>query len=199
MASITPARVLDADPLSRQEVEALIRACSHRAPTGVRNRALIALLWRGGLRISEALDLHPKDVDVDAGTVVVQRGKGGKRRVVGLDAGAMALVSRWMAVRRKLGVSNRAPLLCTLRGGRIEASYPRHLFPRLARKAGIERRVHPHALRHLCAIEMEREGAPISTIRDTLGHSSVAVTDTYLRRLGAGEAVAFGRSREWGL
>jgi site-specific recombinase XerD len=173
-ASTGRERVLDADPLSRQEVEALIRACSHRAPTGVRNRALIVLLWRGGLRISEALDLYPKDVDVGAGVVVVQRGKGGKRRVVGLDAGAMALVARWVEVRRRLGISNRSPLLCTLAGGRMEASYARHLLPRLARKAGVERRVHPHALRHLCAVELEREGAPISTIRDTLGQVTPA-------------------------
>ena len=190
--------VLEADPLSRSDVEALLRACSRRAPTGVRNRALIALLWRGGLRISEALDLHLKDIDPETGTVVVQRGKGGKRRVVGVDEGTLALVARWIEVRKSLDLPRNAPLICTLRGGRIDSSYARHLLPRLARRAGIDRRVHPHALRHLCAVEMEREGAPVSTIRDALGHSSVAVTDRYLRRIGAGAAVEFGRTRELG-
>jgi site-specific recombinase XerD len=187
----------DTDVLTRRDVEAIIRECSGRAPTGVRTRALIVLLWRSGLRISEALDLYPKDVDLEAGTVVVQHGKGDKRRVVALDPGAVALVARWLEVRRRLGIPNRAPLICTLRGGRVDASYARHLLPRLARRVGIERRIHPHALRHLCAVELEREGAPVSTIRDVLGYSSVAVTDRYPRRIGAGEAVEFARSTSW--
>ena len=84
---------LDADLLSGSEVELLLRQCSRRAPTGVRNRALLAVLWRCGLRLGEALALKAKDFDADAGTLVVQRGKGGKRRVVGVDAGTAALVT----------------------------------------------------------------------------------------------------------
>jgi site-specific recombinase XerD len=79
----------------------------------------------------------------------------------------------------------------------IEQSYVRHLLPRLARKAGVEKRVHAHGLRHAYAVELEREGATVSTIRDLLGHSSLAVTDRYLRRIGASEAVEFARQREW--
>ncbi len=59
----------------------------------------------------------------------------------------------------------------------------------IGRRAGIERRCHPHPLRHRFAVELEREGAPVSAIRDLLGHSSLAVTDRYLRRSGASEAV----------
>ena len=190
---------LDADLLSSAEIESLIKACSNRAPTGVRNRAMIALAWRSGLRIGEVLALKPKDVDLDAGTLVVQHGKGDKRRVVGLDSGTVALLARWLDVRKKRGINGRATVICTLDGGVIEQSYVRHLLPRLAAKAGIEKRVHAHALRHSYAIELEKEGATISTIRDLLGHSSAAVTDRYLRRLGAGEAVEFARNREWSL
>jgi integrase/recombinase XerD len=75
----------------------------------------------------------------------------------------------------------------------------RHLLPRLAAKAGIGKRIHAHGLRHAYAASLEREGATISMIRDLLGHSSAAVTDRYLRRLGAGEAVEFARKREWAL
>ena len=78
------------------EVRALIKACSNRAPTGIRNRALLVLLYRGGLRLSEALRLYPKDLDRDAGTVTVLVGKGGKRRTIGLDPGAFAVVERWL-------------------------------------------------------------------------------------------------------
>jgi integrase/recombinase XerD len=188
---------LDADLLSPAEIETLIRACSNRAPTGIRNRALIALAWRCGLRISEMLALAPKDVDDGGGTVVVQHGKGGKRRAVGMDAGTAALVQRWSQTRGKLSVPRSAPLICTLAGGRIDPSYVRHLLPRLANRAGILKRVHAHGLRHAYAVELEREGATISMIRDALGHSSAAVTDRYLRRLGVGEAVDFGRARTW--
>jgi integrase len=62
-------RTLDADLLSPQEIEALLRACSNRAPTGIRNRALIALTWRSGLRIGEVHALKPKDTDLDHGTL----------------------------------------------------------------------------------------------------------------------------------
>jgi site-specific recombinase XerD len=190
-------RRLDADLLTPQEIEALIRTCSNRAPTGIRNRALIALAWRSGLRIGELLALRTKDVDLNSGTLVVQHGKGDKRRVVGLDAGTSALLARWLESRRNRGVNGKAPVFCTLQGREVDQSYVRHLLPRLATKAGVEKRVHAHALRHAYAIELEREGATVSTIRDLLGHSSAAVTDRYLRRLGAGEAVEFARQRDW--
>src|SRR5207245_4729655 len=86
---------------------------------------------------------------------------------------------------------------CTLPRGPLYSSYIRHLLPRLAKRAGIEKRVHAHGLRHAYAVELEREGATISTIRDLLGHSSASVTDRYLRRLGASAAVEFARTRPW--
>lgn len=158
-------RRLDADLLTAHEIERVVRACSHRAPTGIRNRALIAVAWRSGLRLGEVLALRPKDIDLEAGTLVVQHGKGDKRRVVGLDAGTAALIARWLEVRRQRGINGRARIFCTLRGDELDQSYVRHLLPRLARKAGIEKRVHAHALRHAYAVELEREGAPISSIR----------------------------------
>src|SRR4029450_10919496 len=87
------------------EVRSLITACSNRAPTGIRNRALLVLLYRAGCRISEALRLGPKDLDRAAGTVTVLRGKGGTRRTIGLDPGAFAVVERSFDVRAKLGMS----------------------------------------------------------------------------------------------
>lgn len=187
---------LDADLLTGAEVELLMRQCSRRAPTGVRNRALLAVLWRCGLRLGEALALAPKDFDPDQGTLVVQRGKGGKRRVVGVDAGTAALVGRWLEVRRRRGIGGRN-LFCSLRGRPMDQSYVRHLLPRLARKAGVERRVHAHGLRHAFAVDMVRSGAPLYVVRDALGHSSVATTQVYLSRVGAHEAVDAMREREW--
>lgn len=192
-----PKGKLDADLLTPSEVERLLRVCSNRAPTGIRNRAMVAMAWRSGLRIGEVLALRLKDIDLDGGTLVIQHGKGDKRRVVGIDAGTGALLARWIEVRARRDINGRAPSFCTLKGGQIDQSYVRHLLPRLARRAGIEKRVHAHALRHLYAVELEREGATLSTIRDLLGHSSASVTDRYLRRIGASDAVEFARERKW--
>ena len=163
----------------------------------MRNRALIATLWRCGLRIGVALALAPKDFDPDSGTLVVQRGKGGKRRVVGVDSGTVALVGRWLEVRRKRAIPSGAPLFCSLAGNPMDQSYVRHLLPRLGRKAGVERRVHAHGLRHAFAVGMVRDGAPLYTVRDALGHASIATTQVYLSRVGAHEAVEAMRNREW--
>jgi len=188
---------LDADLLTPAEIELLMRQCSTRAPTGVRNRALIAVLWRCGLRIGEARALSVKDFEPDSGTLVVQRGKGGRLRVVGVDAGTVALVGRWLEVRRKRGVTGGGPLFCSLAGRPLDLSYVRHLLPRLARKAGIERRVHAHGLRHAFAVDMVRSGAPLYVVRDALGHASIATTQVYLSRVGAHETVEAMRSRGW--
>ena len=98
------------------EVQALIRACSSRAPTGIRNRALIVVMWRCGLRVGEALALEPRDVDLDAGTLRVRHGKGDKSRTVGIDAAACGLLARWIDRRKALAHNGRRKLFCTLDG-----------------------------------------------------------------------------------
>ena len=142
-------------------MKGLIRACSKRAATGVRNRALIVVLYRAGLRISEALAIYPKDLDAQAGAIRVLHGKGDHDRVVGLDAGAWAILQNWLDRRAAAGINGHAPLFCTLKGKRMTSAYVRTLLPRLARKAGIDKRVHAHGLRHTFAFELAGEGTPI--------------------------------------
>lgn len=197
MSPAKPSRRLPAELLTPGEIRALMAACSHRAPTGVRNRALIAVLWRAGLRLGEALALRPKDLDAARGTVTVLHGKGDKSRTVGMDAQAFDSVARWLEVRRKLGVGPSAPLFCTLAGGELSQDYIRALLPRLARKAAVTKRVHAHGLRHAHAHELAMEGKPAHLIRDQLGHSSLSTTDRYLRRLGSQELIDAMRSRTW--
>ena len=85
-ARTKPKRRLPPEILTDTEVLAVMRACGE-SDTGVRNQALIAILYRSGLRVAEALALYPKDVDPAAGTVRVLCGKGGRSRTVGIDAG----------------------------------------------------------------------------------------------------------------
>ncbi|MGH2908725.1 MAG: tyrosine-type recombinase/integrase [Solirubrobacteraceae bacterium] len=183
--------------LSEAEVIGLLKACSSRAPTGVRNRALIAVLWRCGLRISEALSLELRDVDLQAGTVRVRHGKGDRSRTVGIDEQTTALLARWIDRRKKLSPGARAPIFCTLQGGRLDSSYVRRMLPRLAKRAGVERRVHAHGLRHTYASELAREGTAINVIRDALGHTSLAVTDRYLRDVAPTHVIDTMRARRW--
>jgi site-specific recombinase XerD len=189
-----PAEILTSD-----EVRALITACSNRAPTGVRNRALLVLLYRAGCRISEALRLRPKDLNRAAGTVTVLRGKGGTRRTIGLDPGAFAVVERWLDVRAKRGISGHAPIVCTLKGKPVASAYVRALMPRLARRAGIEKRVHAHGLRHTHAAELALEGHPMNLIHAQLGHSSLVTTSRYLAHIAPAQLIAAMRARTWSL
>ncbi len=190
-------RKLPAEILTPDEVRALLHACSKRAPTGIRNRALIALLYRGQLRIAEALALKPKDLDRQSGTVRVLHGKGNRARTVGLDDGAMAVIELWLARRSVLGMTGRQPLFCTLGGKPLKASYCRSLFARLARRAGIDKRVHPHGLRHTGAAELRAEGQDIGVISKQLGHSSIATTARYLDHIQPAAVIEAMRKRVW--
>ena len=190
-------RKLPPEPLSADEVKRLIKQPSGRAPTGIRNRALLVLLYRGGLRCSEALALRPKDLDIDAGTVRVLHGKGDKSRLVGLDAGAMAIIQVWLDKRASLGFNGRQRLICTLQGKPVSSRYVRSLLPRLAAKAGIEKRVHAHGLRHTLASELSAEGVPLPLIQSQLGHANLSTTDRYIRGLAPQEVVDAMKKREW--
>ncbi len=186
-----------AEPLTESEVNALIKACSNRAPTGIRNRALIIVLYRGGLRITEALLLKPKDVDVESGVVRVLRGKGEKARTVALDPASVAVVQRWLDVRSNLGIRNNQALFCTLAGGPTSAPYVRQMLKRMALRAGIEKRVTPHNLRHTMAAQLAAEGVPVNVIQRALGHSNAATTSHYLDHIAPQQVIDAMRARTW--
>ena len=174
----------------------LMNACSKR-PTGGRNRALLAVLYRAGLRINEALSLYPKDLDPHNGAIRVLNGKGGKSRVVGMDAEAFAVVNRWMDLRAKRGLGPLAPAFCMLDGSQLNPSYIRVLVPRLARKAGIAKRVHAHGLRHTHAAQLREEGLDIGLISKQLGHCSIATTARYLDHIAPFAVIDAMRERRW--
>jgi site-specific recombinase XerD len=178
--------------LERREVEALLAGCG-TSPTGRRDRAVLTLLWRSGLRISEALALRPADVNLSAGTVRVLRGKGGRARTVALDALARSALEAWLAVRP----AGRGPLFCPASKPEqaLKSNHVRNRLRRLAARAGIEKRVHPHGLRHTYAVELDEEGFPLRDIRDLLGHANASTTDAYLRGLGASSAIERAKIR----
>jgi integrase len=100
------------DPPSVEEIVAVMRATGDTA-AGVRMRGLIVVLWRAGLRISEALSLAQSDLDQQRGAILVRRGKGGKRREVGMDRWAWEQLRPWLQIRTTLPVGM---LLCVIHG-----------------------------------------------------------------------------------
>ncbi len=146
--------------------------------------------------MSEALALRPSDVDLSAGTVRVLHGKGDKARTAWLDPDASAHVARWLDARRKLGLRN-GQLLCGLDGRPWTPQAAREALYRAARKAGLEKRVHPHRLRHSHAAELALEGVPTPVIQQQLGHANLAARDRYLRGIAPAQVGAYIRRRRW--
>jgi integrase/recombinase XerD len=178
-----------AEILSGEEVSALLGACSPRAKTGIRNRALLMLLYRSGLRVGEVLAIRPSDVDMAAHSIRLLDTKSGQPQTRGFHPSADDALARWLDTRKALGI-RRGTVFCTLAGGKMSEQHVRNLMKRLAAKAGIDRRVNPHMLRHTFAVELEASGTPVTVISKLLGHSSVAVTARYLDHLTNRQAVS---------
>ena len=196
-APATPRRRLPPEILSHDEVEALLAACAGESSTALRNRALIALLYRAGLRINEALNMRPKDVDLDGGVVRVLFGKGGRYRAVGIDPAGADVIRAWATRRAELCIAPNAPLLCTLRGTAVADAYVRRLLPKLAARAGILKRVHAHGLRHTHAAQLRSEGVDIGLISKQLGHASITTTARYLDHIQPTAVIDAMRRRTW--
>lgn len=194
-------RKLPAEPLTQAEVRALLAAASNRSSSGIRLRAMIGVMYGAGLRLAEALALETRDVDTQAGTIRVRNGKGSKSRLVGIDPQGAALLDRWLDRRRSYGLNGRTPIFCTYEVGKlgqpIDPRYVRLALARAGARAGIEKRVHPHGLRHSLAFDLAQQGVPTHQIQQQLGHGSLAVTDRYVRHLLPADVVAVMRQRDW--
>ncbi len=184
-----------ADPPRVEEIVSIMREAGD-GPHGVRMRALIAVLWRAGLRIQEALTLSEADLEPSSGSVLVRRGKGGKRREVGMDDWGWEHLTPWLALRRELPLG---PLFCVIngptRGRPWSNSAVRSQLRRLAVGAGVRRRFAPHQLRHAHAVEMAREGVPLNVIQRQLGHVNLGITSIYLQGIDSAEIIGIVNAR----
>jgi site-specific recombinase XerD len=188
---------LDADILVGDEVERLLNAGS-QGETGIRDRAILVIAYRSGLRCSEILSLMPKDIDIQRGTITVHHGKGDKARTVALDPSGWIHVITWSDLRATWTIQATSPLFCTRQGGPINARQVRAMIQRRAKTAGIAKHVHAHGLRRTMASEMASEGVPLMDISGALGHSSPSTTDTYLKKVNPTSVLDAMRARTWG-
>lgn len=178
-----------ADPPRVEEIIAVMKHAGDR-PHGLRARGLIVILWRAGLRIAEALALTESDLEPSQSAIVVRHGKGGRRRIVGMDEWGWGQLRPWLEFRRGLPIG---PLFCAINppasGSPYTSGAVRDRFRRLAAQAGVRRRFAPHQLRHAHAVEMAREGVPLNVIQRQLGHAHLGVTSIYLQGIDTAEIV----------
>lgn len=172
-----------------EEIVAVMRQAG-RSAQGLRLRGLIAVLWRSGMRMSEALALNEADLNPQRGSLLVRSGKGGPRREVGIDPWGREQRSPRLERRVELPVG---ALFCIISGpthghpcssGAVRVQLRRH-----AREAGVRRRFAPHQPRHAHAVEMAREGIPLNIIQRQLGHANLGVTSIYLQGIDNGEII----------
>jgi integrase len=179
-----------ADPPTVEEIIAVMRAAGEDRH-GARLRALIAVLWRAGLRIQEALALAERDLDPERGALLVRSGKGGRRREIGMDSWGFEQLRPWLEFRLELPVG---PLFCVIDGPTAGHAWSgagvRVEFRRLATEAGVRRRFAPHQLRHAHAIELARERVPLNIIQRQLGHANLGTTSIYLQGIDTEEIIA---------
>src|SRR5215217_2758795 len=180
---------LPADPPTIEEIVSVMRHAGDGVH-GRRLRGLVVVLWRAGLRICEALALAEADLDPRRGSLLVRRGKGGRRREVGMDEWAWEQLEPWLQARVELPVG---PLFCIVngptRGRPWTAGAVRSELRQVAREAGVRRRFAPHQLRHAHAVEMAREGVPLIVIQRQLGHTNLGITSIYLQGIDNTEII----------
>jgi integrase/recombinase XerD len=161
--------------LTDDERLALLAAPSRRAPTGIRNRAMIAIMLDAGLRCAECCGLGLRDVDLQTGRIMVRQGKGKKDRIVWAGAATLDAIAAWLDVRPE----GDGPLFCTLNGKPVHTSYVRAMLDRMEKRAGIRHNVSPHTLRHTCATDLLRQTGNLRIVQRALGHSSITTTTIY--------------------
>ena len=167
-------------PLTVDEAIAVVEAPVTTSIAGLRDRAILELLYGGGLRISELTGLDVDDLDLEDGVVRVL-GKGGKERDVPIGGPARdALLTYLSGGRPALATArSRAALFLNVRGGRLTRQSCARLLDRHAHAAGIRRTVTPHDLRHSFATHLLEGGADVRVVQELLGHASVATTQIY--------------------
>ena len=161
--------------LTGDELERLLAIPNPRYPTGKRNMALMGIMADCGLRISEALSLESRDVDFTEGAVMVRQGKGGKDRQLWAGERTLECIKTWLEVRPDVD----GPIFTTLKGDPLDGRYVRVMVKRLAAKAGIEKDVHPHVLRHTFGTDLFRKTKDIRLTQKMLGHSDLRSTMIY--------------------
>jgi integrase/recombinase XerD len=167
--------------LSREEMRRLVEAPDTSSPLGLRDRALLEVFYATGIRASELAELRLCDADTEDRLLRVVKGKGRKDRNVPLTRAAAEAVERYLLHGRPhfRGAEKTERFFLALRGGRMHDSTLNEVVQGWAKKAGLERHVTCHAIRHSVATHLLKGGADIRHIQALLGHASLGSTERY--------------------
>jgi integrase/recombinase XerD len=168
------------DVLSVSDVEALLSAPDRKKAEGIRDIAMLELLYGAGLRVSELIGLEMNAVNREAGFVRVL-GKGSKERVVPIGRMALDSIGAYLEVSRPVLLKNRrsAHLFVTRRGGPMTRQSFWHLIGKYRKVAKIKKKITPHSLRHSFATHLLEGGADLRAVQMMLGHADISTTQIY--------------------
>ena len=165
--------------LTFEEQAALLRQPNCRYPTGQRNHLLLKLMLDTGLRLSEAVNLRWKDIDLNTGKMVVRQGKGRKDRSLWIGDEDLALLHKWRERQARDVQGEPQHIFTIMAGDPVLPRYVQQMVKRYAARAGITKDIHPHTLRHSFATDLYRETGKIRLVQKALGHANLSTTQIY--------------------
>jgi len=167
--------------LSEEETVRLIEAPDPATLPGIRDRAILELLYSTGMRVSELVGLNDSDFHLLADSVIV-RGKGKKERMLPVGSYASSALNRWQEVKKELRKRphfDDKALFLNLRGTRLSSRSVRRILRKCLLKTGLGRKVTPHTLRHTFATHLLDRGADLRSVQELLGHANLSTTQIY--------------------
>lgn len=170
------------DTLSIGEVAALLDACPTEQPLGLRDKALLETLYATGARVSEVLDLSVDDATaaIDTEGILTVTGKGSKQRLVPLGRHAQDAIEAYLVRGRAVFATGKShALFLNRRGGALTRQSAWTVIKQAAERAGIDKEISPHTLRHSFATHLLEGGADVRSVQELLGHASVTTTQIY--------------------
>ena len=183
-----PARFLEVPKISKtlpgilneHEIELLLNQPSSSTPIGLRDKAMIELLYATGVRVSELVNLKLSDIDLNVGYIKV-RGKGSKERFVPIGEKAISVLKEYIdKARAKFDKKKGSPyLFLNNRGKPFSRQGFWKILKAYARKAGVKKRITPHIIRHSFATHLLKNGADLRSVQMMLGHSDISTTQIY--------------------
>ena len=168
------------ETLNELQVEKLIESINTTAELGLRDRAMIELLYASGLRISELANARLEEFGAEEGVLRVT-GKGNKTRMVPVGRKALAALAAYLSTERPKLVKKRSgsELFLSIRGTRLTSARIWQIVKERARQSGLEANVYPHLLRHSFATHLLSNGADLRIIQEMLGHADISTTQVY--------------------
>ncbi|MEI6350899.1 MAG: site-specific tyrosine recombinase/integron integrase [Verrucomicrobiota bacterium] len=168
------------ETLNELQVEGLLESVDTNEPLGLRDRAIIELLYASGLRISELTNARLEHLHLEERVIRVT-GKGNKMRLVPLGSKAQAAIEAYLAKERPLQVKRRtgSELFLSIRGSKLTTTRCWQIVKARAKAAGLEENVYPHLMRHSFATHLLSNGADLRMIQEMLGHADISTTQIY--------------------